>query len=85
MIYTAMASIVQLRNTLIDRLLTVKDSEVLASILKMLDATSEDEVYEVSDLQRLVLLQSESDIANGRTISQEDLDREDRKWLNQKQ
>ena len=80
-----MASIVQLRNTLIDRLLTVKDSEVLASILKMLDATSEDEVYEVSDLQRLVLLQSESDIANGRTISQEDLDREDREWLNQKQ
>ena len=85
MIYTAMASIVQLRNTLIDRLLTVKDSEVLASILKMLDATSEDEVYEVSDLQRLVLLQSESDIANGRTISQEDLDREDQEWLNQKQ
>ena len=80
-----MASIVQLRNTFIDRLLTVKDSEVLASILKMLDATSEDEVYEVSDLQRLVLLQSESDIANGRTISQEDLDREDREWLNQKQ
>ncbi len=71
-----------LRNSLIDKLLTISDKEYLAALDKLIqpDTVSREKVS-FTEEQTLMLNMSESDIQNGKLISQDDLDKRDLKWL----
>lgn len=79
-----MASIEQIRNNLIDKLTSIKNKELLSAVDRLLEVSvKEEDVYQVSEEQRKVLQASEVDIANGRLISDEDLNSEEDEWLNE--
>ena len=81
-----MSSVVQLRNQLIDRLLTVRDHSLLNKMLELLESnTSADDVVKLSEVQKLAILQSEEDAANGRITPNDEVTREDLKWLDENQ
>jgi len=72
----------QIRNQLIEKLLLIKDKEVLSAMDKILEANVEKEmVYKVTAKQRQTLEASEEDIKYGRIISHEDLNQEEDEWL----
>jgi hypothetical protein len=51
-------------------------------LLRLVDNSSvEDEKIKLTKEQKLMLEMSDSDIQNGRTISQNDLDKNDLEWL----
>ena len=77
-----MASTEQIRNNLIDKLITIKNKDILSAVDRLLEVSvKEEDVYKVSEVQRKALQASEMDIANGRLISDEELNNEEDEWL----
>jgi hypothetical protein len=77
-----MASVDSIRNSIIDRLLTISNKEYLAALFKLVESSSMgNEKLTLTKEQRIMLQLSEQDIYDGRLISQEQLDKEDIEWL----
>jgi hypothetical protein len=77
-----MASTEQIRNNLIDKLISIKNKDILSAIDRLLEVSvKEEDIYKVSEVQRKALQASEMDISNGRLISNEDLNNEEDEWL----
>lgn len=80
-----MAQVDIIRNGIIDRLLAISDKEYLTALLRLLDNSAvQDGKIKLTKEQKLMLEMSENDIANGRLITQSDLDKSDLKWLKEK-
>lgn len=71
-----------LRDSIIDKLLTISNKDYLAALYKLIEkSTANDDFVELSDEQVVMLKMSEKDIENGNFISQNELDSSDIKWL----
>jgi hypothetical protein len=77
-----MAQVDVIRNGIIDKLLAISDKDYLMALLRLVNnsAVQEDKI-KLTKEQKLMLEMSEADIQNGRTISQDDLDKNDLEWL----
>lgn len=72
-----------LKYNLIDKLISVRDLNILQKINDLIGNVDIDEpVFKVSDAQRQMLMKSEEDIRKGNVISDDDLNAEEDKWLN---
>jgi hypothetical protein len=71
-----------LRDSIIDKLLTISNKDYLAALYKLIEtSTANDDFVELSDEQVVMLQMSEQDINSGDFISQTELDKSDIKWL----
>ncbi|NOY96586.1 MAG: hypothetical protein GXO81_09470 [Chlorobi bacterium] len=78
-----MATTDQIRNNLIDKILSIGNKDILSALDRLLETTiREKDVYKVSKQQRLILQASMIDIENDGLISDEDLNKEEDLWLN---
>lgn len=70
------------RNSIIDKLLTITDKDYLAAFYQLIHKSkiNEDKI-QLSEEQILMLDMSEDDILHGRLISQEEVDQTDLEWL----
>jgi hypothetical protein len=79
-----MATIETLRDTLIDKLLTISNKEYLLALNQLVEkGTEKNAVVNLTEAQISILKLSDLDILEGRLISQEQLDKNDLKWLNE--
>lgn len=71
-----------IRNSIIDKLLTITNKDYLASLYQLVDKSGEEEeIIHLSDAQLLMLNMSDEDIKNNRVISHEEADKRDLQWL----
>ena len=71
-----------IRNRLIDRLLAISNTEYLKALYKLVENSSfENDKIKLSEAQKMMLLMSENDIVNGKLIDNNQLEKEDLKWL----
>jgi hypothetical protein len=71
-----------IRNNLIDKILLISNEEYLMALNNLISFSStEDQLGNLTKEQTLMLEMSEDDIRNGRTISQDDLQKKTREWL----
>lgn len=71
-----------LRNNIIDKLLTISNKEYLAALYQLVEkSTVATEVVPLTEEQVVMLQLSDDDIADGRLVTQEQLDKSDREWL----
>lgn len=75
-----MTSVEQIRNSIIDKLLSIQSEELLSAFNKILESKSED-VIRLTKEQKEMLQMGKDDIANGRIISQSEIDKMDAEWL----
>ena len=75
-----MTNIDQIRNSIIDKLLAINNSELLSAFNKILETKAEKPIP-LDESQIEMLKMSEDDILDGRLISQSEIDEEDAKWL----
>ena len=67
-----------LRNSIIDKLLTISNKDYLYALYQLVEKSSVDnDVIELSDEQILMLKLSDEDIENNKLIPQEQLDKND--------
>ena len=67
-----------IRNSIIDKLLTITNKDYLASLYQLVDKSGEEEeIIHLSDAQLLMLNMSDEDIKNNRVISHEEADKRD--------
>lgn len=79
---TTMANADQIRNGIIDKLLTISNPDYLRTISQLLDKSVVDtDLVKLSEEQTLMLKLSDEDIAQNRLISGDELDKADLKWL----
>ncbi|HLN73662.1 MAG TPA: hypothetical protein VK205_10230 [Prolixibacteraceae bacterium] len=73
-----------LRNSIIDKLLTIDNKDYLSALYELINSSkvSQDRVS-LTDEQILMLQLSDLDIKNGELISQEQLDKDDLQWLSE--
>lgn len=77
-----MAAADKIRNRIIDKLLAVSNPEFLRALDLLISSKTEtDKKVELTPAQKRMLFLSEEDIAKGNLISQEEIDKEDLKWL----
>lgn len=74
-----------IRNGIIDKLLTISNKEYLIALSKLVEnsSTVKDKVN-LTEEQIIMLKLSDHDIKQGKLISQTKLDRDDLKWLKEK-
>jgi hypothetical protein len=71
-----------LRNSIIDKLLTISNKDYLDAIHKLItNSKVEDDMVKLSEAQILMLNMSDEDIKHNRLISQAELDKRDLEWL----
>lgn len=79
-----MKKIDTIRNGLIDKILSIKNRDFLEALDKLVSSSSsESEVIELSNEQKVMLEMSEQDIQNGKLISQEAMEKRNMEWLNE--
>jgi hypothetical protein len=77
-------SITDIRNKIIDQLMSVKDKEFLRALSDMIDrAHVQENVIQLTEEQKIMLAMSEEDIQTGRTIDQFTLN--EREWNGSKE
>lgn len=76
-----MTSLEILKNNLIDKILVTNNEKLLKAISSIFESTQSKEKIQLSSEQIEMLLMSENDIKNGRIISEEELEKSDKKWL----
>ena len=75
-----MSTAEQLRNKIIDELLTINDADQLANLKKVITEQS-NHLVKVSFDQKEALLKSEEDISAARLYSNEEVEKDDQEWL----
>jgi len=71
-----------LRNSIIDKLLTITNTDYLSALYKLVEKSSVDkDIVELTKEQILMLQLSDKDIKSGKLISQSQLDKVDLQWL----
>jgi len=77
-----MATVDNIRNELIDKILSIKNRDFLEALDKLISSTSsESEIVELTKEQKMMLEMSEQDIVNGKLISQEAMDKRNLEWI----
>ncbi|QTY27690.1 hypothetical protein [Flavobacterium sp. CS20] len=77
-----MATVDNVRYGLIDKILSIKNKDFLIALDKLItSSSSESEIVELTDEQRIMLEMSEQDIKNGKLISQESMNKRNLEWL----
>jgi len=77
-----MRTVDNLRNNIIDKLLTISNKDYLSALDQLIEKSSVDKDFiKLSDDQILMLNMSDEDIKNHRYISQDELDKTDLEWL----
>jgi cobalamin biosynthesis protein CbiG len=77
-----MTSADNIRNSIIDKLLTISNKEYLSALYQLVSTSKVDEeIIQLSEAQILMLNRSEDDIKNNRLMSQDELDKMDLEWL----
>jgi hypothetical protein len=77
-----MAQVDNLRNGIIEKLLAISNKDYLKALYQLVDNSKlENKNVSLTDEQVLMLKLSDKDIKSGRLISQNQLDKEDLKWL----
>ena len=77
-----MATIDNIRNNLIDKILAIRNKEFLSALDKIISSSDQsNDIVQLTEEQKIMLAMSEDDIKNNRLISQEELDTDDIKWL----
>lgn len=79
-----MASVENIRNGLIDKILSIKNKSFLVALDQLISSSSfESEIVELTKAQKAMLEMSEKDIKDGNLISQETMDKRNLEWLNE--
>ena len=77
-----MTTVNHLRNGIIDKLLTISNKNYLTALYKLVEnSTTEEDIIQLSEEQVMMLKLSDKDIQLGKVISQNQLDKDDLKWL----
>jgi len=73
-----------IRNNIIDKLLTISNEDYLSALYQLVNTSlvGQDTV-QLSEEQVLMLQMSDEDIVNGKLIMQDQLDKDDLKWLSE--
>ncbi len=72
----------KIRNSLIDKILSINDKEILSAVDKLLESTiKSEEVVRISEEQRLMIEASFKDIKKNKLITDEQLNKEEDEWL----
>ena len=78
-----MATVENIRNELIDKILSIRNKDFLIALDNLISSSSADnENIELTPEQKEMLEMSEADIKNGQLISQEAMDKRNLEWLN---
>ncbi len=77
-----MATVDTLRNSLIDKLLSISNKEYLLALNQLVESSAVDnDAVKLTEEQILMLHLSDKDIETGKLISQDQLDKNDLEWL----
>ncbi|WP_339609312.1 hypothetical protein [uncultured Roseivirga sp.] len=78
-----MSTVDKIRNGLIDKILTIRNKEVLEALDKLVSSSvPESQTVQLTGEQKKMLEMSEEDIKNGRLISQAEMNKRNLEWLN---
>lgn len=80
-----MTSTMEIRNRIIEQLLSINDKEYLLALSSMIDRSQvQGGAIALTEEQKLMLAMSDTDIAEGRTIGQHVLREQELRWLKEK-
>lgn len=75
-----MKSVDKIRNNLIDKIISIRDKEILEAIDKLVSPSASD-IVELTSEQKEMLEMSEEDIEKGQLIAQSEMNKRNLKWL----
>jgi hypothetical protein len=75
-------STAELKKNVISKISDLNDNQLLEDILRMIDLQSGFPVFELSTEQRVEILQGREQIQNGKFLTNEQVEKDLKEWLN---
>ncbi len=72
---------IELQNSIIKKILDVKDAQLLKYLQSILDSDTNENIYQLSEEESLFLKESMADYENGHYVSNDDVVSKIEKWL----
>ena len=73
-----------IRNNIIDKLLTISNEDYLSALYQLVNSSSVgQDTVQLTEEQVIMLQLSDEDVLNGKLIDQDQLDKDDLKWLSE--
>jgi len=80
-----MTKVDHIRNNLVDRILTISNKDFLIALDNLISASAANQnPFDFTEEQKLMLQMSEEDISHGRIITQENLKTKTRAWFKER-
>ena len=80
-----MASVENLRNNLINKILAIRSEDFLEALDNLVSSSNQaNDPISLNQSQKEMLFMGLNDVKNGNLVSQDDLDKADLEWLNEK-
>ena len=77
-----MTTVDKIRNRLIDKIISIKNKDFLVALDKLIvSSSSETDTVELTNAQKEMLRMSETDIEDGKLISQDAMNKRNLEWL----
>lgn len=73
----------ELQNSIIQKVLHTEDNELLIFLNKLLSTGGRKTIYSLSEFEKNILAESNTDYLSGRTISDDDVFNQNEEWLNE--
>lgn len=71
----------ELQNSIIQKVLHTDDDQLLDYLNQILSEGREDKIYQLSDLEKVLISESQADYKSGNVISNEDIILKNAEWL----
>ena len=70
-----------LQNSIIKKVLHTDDNQLLDYLYQLLNNDDDQEIYQLSDIERSIILESQAEFETGKVISNEEVISRNEEWL----
>jgi|AntDeeMinimDraft_6_1070357.scaffolds.fasta_scaffold16336_2 formaldehyde-activating enzyme involved in methanogenesis len=74
----------QIKDNLVDKIRKIEDPKIIREIYRLLEIDTDEDIYKTNDAQKKAINTALSEIKDGKTLTEQEVNEQTTEWLNKK-
>jgi len=74
----------QIKDNLVDKIRKIEDPKIIREIYRLLEIDTHEDIYKTNDAQKKAINTALSEIKDGKTLTEQEVNEQTTEWLNKK-
>jgi formaldehyde-activating enzyme involved in methanogenesis len=75
----------QIKDNLVDKIRKIEDPKIIREIYRLLEIDTDEDIYKTNDAQKKAINTALSEIKDGKTLTEQEVNEQTTEWLNKKE